>query len=136
MSYLPQRGFSGYQHTGDWTWEYYPPPYDFLAPRNSAAVPPFVYPVRGVGCGCSGSCGGACHGGLGLFDSGLDISQWGIGEWVAVALGVYLVGSVIGDTRRAGRAAAGRVKSGYRGAVRSVTKKKRAREAYARVMAA
>jgi hypothetical protein len=66
----------------------------------------------------------------------LDISQWGIGEWVAVALGVYLVGSVIGDTRRAGRAAAGRVKSGYRGAVRSVTKKKRAREAYARVMAA
>jgi hypothetical protein len=103
MAYMPQRGFGGYQRTGNWTWEFYPPPYDFLAPRNSAPVPPFVYPGRGVGgCGCGGSCGGACHGGLGLFESGLDLSQWGLGEWAAVGLGVYLLSSVFGDVKRVG----------------------------------
>jgi hypothetical protein len=122
MAYMPQRGLSGYQHTGDWTWEYYPPPYDFLAPRNSAAVPPFVYPARGVGCGCGGSCGGACHGGLGLFESGLDLSQWGLGEWAAAALGVYLIGSLMGDAGRAGRQ------------VRKYRKAKRTRRAVERVM--
>lgn len=103
MAYMPQRGLSGYERTGNWTWEFYPPPYDFLAPGNSRPVLPFVYPGRGVGCGCGGSCGGACHGGLGLFDSGLDLSQWGLGEWAAVGIGVYLVTSLMGDAGRAGR---------------------------------
>jgi hypothetical protein len=136
MAYMPQRGFSGYQHTGNWTWEFYPPPYDFLAPGNSRPMPPFVYPARGVGgCGCGGSCGGGCYGGLGLFDSGLDVSQWGLGEWAAVAVGVYVLGSLVGDTRRAGRRAGRAVKSSYRSVARAATKKRRAREAYERVMA-
>jgi hypothetical protein len=105
MAYLPQRGLGGYVHSGNWTWEYYPPPYDFLAPANSRPmVAPILYP-RGVGgCGCGGGCGGACHSaGLGLFDSGLDLAQWGLGEWAAVGLGVYLIGSLMGDAGRAGR---------------------------------
>jgi hypothetical protein len=38
--------------------------------------------------------------GLGLFDSGLDLNQWGWAELAAVAAGVYLLGSLIGDTKR------------------------------------
>lgn len=105
MSYLPQRrGLSGYVNSGDWTWEYYPPPYEFLAPRSAhAMVAPILYPARGVGCGCGGGCGGACHSaGLGLFDSGLDLSQWGVGEWAAVGLGAYLLVSAFGDVKRVG----------------------------------
>lgn len=50
--------------------------------------------------GCA-ACGGKCGMGLGLFDSGLDFSQWGIAEWTAIGLGTYLLFSVAGDTRRA-----------------------------------
>lgn len=99
-----------YSKTGDWGWEFYPPPYDFLAPRNSAAMPAPVI-GRGVsGLGCGGKCGGSCCGGgdhahgMGLFESGLDYTQWGVAEWGAVIVGGYLVMSLVGDafsTKRA-----------------------------------
>lgn len=134
MSYMRQSGFGDYEHTGDWSWEYYPPPYDFLAPRRAAPMPapvlyhgaeffpaanvaggaprppavvvragaPVVYQSRGVGgCNCGGSCGG-CHKGIGLFDS-MDFSTWGLGEWGMIAVGAYLVVSLMGDTKRAAR---------------------------------
>lgn len=108
----------GYAHTGNWTWEFYPPPYDWLAPRRAAPMPaPILFPAppsRGMsGCGCGGSCGGCGGGhvhGMGLFDSGLDFTGWGVPELAVVALGVYLVGSVLGD--------AGRARTGIKRAVR------------------
>lgn len=47
-------------------------------------------PLKSLGLGCA-DCGGTCgqKNGMGLFDSGLDISQWGVMEWGAVALGGY-----------------------------------------------
>lgn len=126
MSYMRQRGLGEYEHTGDWGWEYYPPPYDFLAPSDSVPMPapilgrrrgPVVafssanrggFPARrpivapGVGgCHCGGTCG-HCKAGLGLFDS-MDFTTWGVGEWATVALGVYLLSSMFGDTRRVAR---------------------------------
>jgi hypothetical protein len=100
-------GLSSYRRSGDWTWEFYPPPYDFLAPRDSVAMSaPVVYSVpghnRGIGCSCGGHCD-SCRSsgaGLGLFDSGLDLTQWGIGEWAAVAGGVYLLSKLLGDVKR------------------------------------
>jgi hypothetical protein len=52
---------------------------------------------RQVGLGCPGMCG--C-GGMGLFDSGLDFSQWGIGEWATVAGVLYIAFSVFFTTKR------------------------------------
>lgn len=49
-------------------------------------------------------------GGLGMFESGLDFSQWGAVEWTLVGLGVYVVGSLISDVGRG----AGRVKRAVR----------------------
>lgn len=106
MAYLNQRGGLGaYDHTGDWSWEYYPPPYDFLAPADSTAMPaPFITSNGGLsGCGCGGSCGG-CGGhshGMGLFDSGLDLTQWGVPEWSIAGLGLYTLFKLLGDTKRA-----------------------------------
>jgi hypothetical protein len=107
-----QSGIGDYQKTGDWGWEFYPPPYDFLAPPDSAAMPPWVIGgPRGMGCAGDCGCGGSCNGGLGrmgmgLFDS-TDFSTWGIGEYAAIAAGVYLLYSVFSDTRRVSK----RVKS-------------------------
>ena len=110
MAYLTQRGIGAYDPVGDWRWEYYPPPYDFLAPADSHAVPaPILFPAsagrtagRGIGgCGCGGSCGG-CGGhshGIGLFDS-TDFATWGVAEWSVIAGGVYLLFSLWGDTKR------------------------------------
>ncbi len=63
--------------------------------------------MTGMGCpgGCAGSCGGTC-GGLGLFESGLDFSQWGAVEWAFVALGGYVLMSTVFTTGRAARAVA------------------------------
>ena len=57
---------------------------------------------RGLGCpGCGGKCGGVpALSGLGLFDYGMDISQWGVGEWACVAGGAYLLVAMLGTTRR------------------------------------
>lgn len=99
-----QSGIGDYEKTGNWEWEYYPPPYDFLAPRDSAAMPP-PHLQRGIGCGgdscnCGGTCGGSS--GIGLFDS-MDFTTWGVGEWGMVALGAYLVISLFNDAGRAGK---------------------------------
>ncbi len=100
-----QSGIGGYRESGDWTWEFYPPPYDFLAPPDSVAQPaPVLYPHDGHGmggCGCGGSCGGCGdHGmgqttGPGLFGTGLfvsmDPSTWGWGEYSVIGAGAYLL---------------------------------------------
>ena len=55
------------------------------------------------GLGCPGlCCGGGC--GLGLFDSGFDLAQWGIGEWAIAAAGVFVAFSVFATTKRGTRA--------------------------------
>jgi len=182
-----------YVHSGNWSWEFDPPPYDFLAPRDSAPQPapilrgfgaapetrivlPAVRPaVTGVaranqvrpsylaplldrmaggssrfnptptmprtggwsgsriatngvpsglsGCGCG--CGGSCQHGLGLFESGLDFSGWGIPEWGIMAVGGYLVISLVGDLLSAGR---GVKKYGQRVAKRRAIRAKFKRE--------
>lgn len=115
--YMRQSGVGGYKRTGNWAWEFYPPPYDFLAPSNSAPMPaPVIAPhgVSGVGCACGGQCGHCHAAGMGLFDSGLDLSQWGAAEWFVSAGVVYLALSLLGDI--------GRVK-------RNVTKSRRQRKA-------
>jgi hypothetical protein len=38
--------------------------------------------------------------GLGLFDSGLDLAQWGFLEWGIVIFGVYAASSLIFDVKR------------------------------------
>ena len=61
-----RNGLADYQPTGNWSWEFYPPPYDFLAPPRSIPMPGVVMPEdalqpRGFGgCGCGGKCGGGC----------------------------------------------------------------------------
>ena len=95
-------GIGGYDKTGRWDWEFYPPPYDFLAPSNSVAVPPPVLRSRGVGgCGCGGECGGCGdhkHAGVGLFDTtSLSIADWGWQEWGAIAVGAYLLIHLFSD---------------------------------------
>lgn len=53
-----------------------------------------------AGMGCLGSCcGGGC--GLGLFDSGMDFSQWGVAEYATLAGGLYVLFSVFSTTKRA-----------------------------------
>ncbi len=99
-----RRGMGEYDSVGNWSWEYYPPPYDFLAPPNAAPQPaPFAFPqgLSGCGgsCGCGGKCGGHKHGVSGFMDA-FDFSQW---DWTdyALAIGaVYLVSSLWGDTKR------------------------------------
>ena len=52
---------------------------------------------QGFGCACGLGCG------VGLFDSGLDFSQWGIAEVVTVAGGLYVLYSVFSTTKRAAK---------------------------------
>jgi hypothetical protein len=112
-------GIGAFDQVGDWSWQYYPPPYDFLAPADSVAIAPPVLFTRssgrnhahgeglnglGGGCHCGGTCG-HCWGvsGLGLFDS-MDMSTWGVGEWGVVAVGGYLAIKIFSDLSRGGRA--------------------------------
>jgi hypothetical protein len=106
------RGMGEYEKTGNWSWEFFPPPYAFLAPPDSAPMPAPVITGegRGVGCtgvgctggcGCNGACGGARRGpGLGdlaaLVDSvkaqlAADTVIAGVPNWVVggVALALY-----------------------------------------------
>jgi hypothetical protein len=112
---MEQSGIGDYEKTGNWQWEYYPPPYDFLRPADSVAMPPPVLGGASVvprspglscggGCSCGGTCGGGkghSHGtaGLGLFDS-MDWTTWGVGEWTCIGVGAYVLLSIIGDTKR------------------------------------
>lgn len=75
----------------------------------------------GLGCVGKTDCGCGCSSGLGLFDSGLDVSQWGAMEWGALALGVYVLFSVFSTTQRTvGKAR--RMKRAYRSAARELSK--------------
>lgn len=58
----------------------------------------------GLGCACNGTCGSCWQRGslgLGLFDSGLDWTQWGIGEWATIALGGWALMSMMSSGKRA-----------------------------------
>lgn len=95
-------GIGAYDNTGNWEWEYYPPPYDFLAPANGVAMPPPILAKRGVGCDCGGTCGGcgdhSHSSGIGLFDS-TDFATWGWAEYLAIGGGLYLLFSLLGDAK-------------------------------------
>jgi hypothetical protein len=74
---------------------------------------------RGMGCGCAGLKGCPCGGGLGLFDSGLDPSGWGLPEFGIVALGAYMLASTFFTTKRAARRISSAASGAYRGAKRA-----------------
>jgi len=65
----------------------------FLTPAGQAGI-------RGLGCPCAGL-GCDCNGGLGLFDSGFDFTQWGAGEWAMVVIGAYVLFSTVWTTGKA-----------------------------------
>lgn len=111
-------GVSAYENVGDWTWEFFGPnAYAWEAPADSAPQPAPMLPDPAWGghglsgdCGCGGSCGGCGghkHGvgqatgvlGTNCFASA-DISTWSWCEWGSIAVGIYLLGSLIGDAQR------------------------------------
>lgn len=53
-------------------------------------------PAKKMGLGCS-SCQSK---GVGLFDSGLDVSGWGIAEWAIAGIGIYALASTFVQTKR------------------------------------
>jgi len=118
------KGFGAYESVGDWTWEFDPFAFSFLAPADSTPQPaPFIKGFGGCGCGGScGGCGGHKHGvgqtSAGLFGTGLfsssDPTQWGWGEWATIGGGLYVAGSLFGDLKGAGR----RAGKAYRAAAR------------------
>jgi hypothetical protein len=71
-------------------------------------------PQLGMGACCQ-SCahGGTCSGGMGLFESGMDFTTWGVGEWAIVGVGLYAGLSLLGDTKR-GAARVGRISKAVR----------------------
>lgn len=111
------RGMGDYEQPGDWSWLYYPPPYDFLAPSDSAPLRAPVLGSSGLGCsegcGCSGSFYSPQATGLGLFES-MDPSSWGVGEWSVVAVGGYLAVSVVNDVTTLGKETGKKGKKAYR----------------------
>ena len=73
--------------------------------------------MKGLGCGCAGLAGCPCdNGGLGLFDSGLDPSGWGLPEFAIVALGGYMILSTFFTTKRAARRVSSSMRGAYKGA--------------------
>ena len=113
-------GLGAYARTGDWSWEFYPEAYGWEAPADSAPQPAPILSGLG-GCGCGGKCGGCgthSHGvgQITLFSS-TDISQWGVGEWAAIAVGAFLLMKIVSGTKRTARS------------VKSYTRKRRKRAA-------
>ncbi len=51
--------------------------------------------------GLSGCCGSCESKGMGLFDSGLDISGWSWPEWGSIFAGLYVLISTVSTTHRA-----------------------------------
>jgi hypothetical protein len=117
-----------YDQTPNWSWMFYPPPYNFLAPPATFSKPGFVAPEKvmqprgsgmasGLGCACNGKMGGLGQDATtpaGLFGTGLfvsaDPSQWGWGEWAAVVVGGYLTISLVGDITSGASAAYGPIR--------------------------
>ena len=98
----------------------FPCPYDSVMDPGPALAP--LLQATGLsgcngGCGCGGGCGmgaltmdGTGLFGSGLFSSAFDISTWGIGEYMALAFGAYMLYSVVGTTKAEVR----RASKGYR----------------------
>ena len=104
-----------YQPTINWSYLFYPPPYNFLAPPLTPVSPgsPEENSIQSMGLsgtgGCNGlgcaQCGGTCGMGqtdsAGLFGTGLfttaDFTQWGWGEWAVVVAGSYFAISAVND---------------------------------------
>jgi hypothetical protein len=110
-----------YQPTINWSYLFYPPPYNFLAPPLTPVSPgsPEENSIQSMGLsgtgGCNGlgcaQCGGTCGMGqasTGLFGTGLfassDPSTWGVGEYAVIAIGGYLAINLITDAQAAGKA--------------------------------
>ena len=72
-----------------------------------------VYNTEMAGLGCPGG----CKGGLGFFDSGTDISGWGLPEWGTVAIVGYMLLSTVFTTGRAVRKTRARVRKVTRGSM-------------------
>ncbi len=82
---------------GSWTWEFYPPPYAFLAPRNASPMPAPLISASGRGLGCDGKPCAKCAAarvGMGLFDGGLVVTTWSLAEWL-IAGGAVVVGFAV-----------------------------------------
>jgi hypothetical protein len=86
-------------------------PQRLVAALQSAQIQiPSGWGASGMGdCGCGGKCGGCGppHG-MGLFDSGTDISGWGLPEWgivgVAAAAGLSLLANIASGAKSVRRA--------------------------------
>ena len=110
-----------YAATPNYSFLFYPPPYNFLAPpatmpKSGKLAPEDVLQPMGSGMGCNGlgctDCSGTCGmgqtEGAGLFGTGLFVSadptQWGWGEWGVIALGTWAAVSMVSDLGRGGSA--------------------------------
>ena len=127
-----------YSPTQNYSWLFYPPPYNFLAPPRTPALassPESTVQSMGLGSACNGlgcaSCNGTCGMGQdssGLFGTGLFVSAdpttWGVGEWIAIGLGTWAAVSMVSDIGRAGSAAYAPIKR-----ARSRSKKRAALQA-------
>jgi hypothetical protein len=91
---LPGPGTRLVEHWGGHTGfgDYVPTDNYFLTPAGQAGI-------RGLGCACAGMVG--CNCGMGLFDAGMDFSQWGPGEWAVVVVGAYVLFSTVWTTGQA-----------------------------------
>ena len=83
-----------------------------------------VIPQLGLGA-CCDSCkhGGACSGGMGLFDSGLSPTTWGWSEWLVIGLGGYMLTSMFFGAQRGVRAAGEGVRRGVKRGRRRLAEK-------------
>ena len=81
---------------------------------------------RGMGCSCKGLAGCPC-GGLGLFDSGMDVSGWAWPEFAIAGIGAYMLVSTFFTTKRAARRVRGALKGAARGARTNPAKRRRRR---------
>jgi hypothetical protein len=113
--------------------DYFACPYDQVLPMSNAQaqgmgdyLSPFAFTTpqylsaggRGLGCadcgcsGCNGGMGALTFDGTGLWGSGLfsgDMSTWGAGEYGVLALGAFVLYSVVFTSRRTGEAVRSKV---------------------------
>lgn len=110
-----------YDQTANWSYLFYPPPYNFLAPPATFSRPGAVAPedvlqpmgkgfggCNGLGCpDCGGTCGGLGQTSTGLFGTGLfaspDPTTWGIGEWATIGIGGFLAISAVSTSQTVGK---------------------------------
>lgn len=109
-----ERARSSAPSAGPWTWQFYPPPYQFADPWGPLTPPPtFIAPAEsmglGCGCGCGGRCGCSGHG-MGAIDwspgSSDILAQFGFNLPNIVVYGVAALGAfwLFGPAQRKRRA--------------------------------